>query len=238
MLYRINSILKYFGYAIRRPYSGFSLNYNIDWIKKYNINTILDVGANIGQFAKFIYGVFPNALIYSFEPIEECYDKLKVNMKDSKNFRAFNFALGSKDEEMNFYLNDFTPSSSLLKITDNSIENFPITKNQKISKVSVKKLDGLINDLEIRKNVLMKIDVQGFEKSVLEGSILFIEKFVKLLIVETSIIPLYENESSFEQIYDLITKLGFDYKGNLDQLYSPITGEILQVDAIFMKKKD
>jgi FkbM family methyltransferase len=57
----------------------------------------LDVGANFGQFAKFINKLFPESNIYSFEPIKECFDKLKLNNPEIVNYKIFNYALGDEN---------------------------------------------------------------------------------------------------------------------------------------------
>ena len=216
--------------------NGFSLNPNTEWIKEYKFDTILDVGANYGQFAKFINKLFPESNIYSFEPIKECFDKLIPNNPEIINYKVFNYALGDDNTIQEFYKNEFTASSSLLPMEDEHIKNFPFTKNTSIEKVTVKKLDDIYKLLNIGKKVLLKIDVQGFEDKVIDGGISFIKTFSPMLIIETSFVRLYKNESLFEDIYDRLKKLDYYYIGNLDQLFSPLNGAILQGDAIFIKK--
>jgi FkbM family methyltransferase len=231
-----NFLLKKFNYAIRRPYNGFSLNYNADWIKSLGIKTVLDIGANEGQFAGFISKLLPDSDVYSFEPLEMCFNKLKALHRNNTKIHPNNYAVGDDNKEVDFFLNDFSPSSSMLKTTSNSTDNFPFTKNQSIVKVEMKKLDDVVSGLELNQNILVKIDVQGVEDKVLAGGENFFKEKVSILFIETSIKKLYENEPSFEAIYNTMTSFGFTYKGNLDQLFSPINGEVLQVDAIFMKK--
>jgi FkbM family methyltransferase len=72
-----------------------------------SIQTVLDVGANTGQFATAaIHEILPEATIYSFEPLRECYDLLVKNMSYVSKFRAFNFALGSEDTHMGMHRSD------------------------------------------------------------------------------------------------------------------------------------
>ena len=58
---------------------------NKPWIFKSNINTVLDIGANVCDFAYLIHELFPKAVIYSFEPLDDCYEKLKIRMEKVKN---------------------------------------------------------------------------------------------------------------------------------------------------------
>lgn len=59
-----------------------------------------------------------------------------------------------------------------------------------------------------------------------------------LIIVETTFVELYEEQPLFDVIYDKLRKLGFKYVGNEEQLVSPMNGEVLQADSIFVKNKN
>jgi len=69
------------------------LKLNQPWLTEAGINTIFDIGANVGQFAKLIHEVLPTAMIYSFELLEDCYEELKKQMQQIDNFEAFKVAL-------------------------------------------------------------------------------------------------------------------------------------------------
>ena len=151
------------------------------------------------------------------------------------NLHPFNFALGDIDGFMPFYINEFSPSSSLLKMEEEHVKNFPDTAKVQLQKVEIKKLDTFSKNLKIEKEVLVKMDVQGFEEKVIKGGISFFNIVPKIVIVEASVVKLYQNEPSFEELFDLLRGMGYQYKGNLNQLYSPINNIILQVDSIFIK---
>lgn len=231
----IKKLLGKIGYQIKKKDNGFSFNPNIDWIKEFNIKTIFDIGANEGQFASYINQYFSNCRIYSFEPIHPCFLKLVELNKKIPQLVPLNFALGDENCYIDFFVNEFTPSSSFLKMEEEHILNFPITKDFTLEKMKVKTLDSIYNNLEINKEVLVKIDVQGFEEKVIKGGLKFFTDIPKIVIVEASIVKLYKNEASFEDLYDTFRNMGYRYRGNLYQLYSPAKGSILQVDAIFIK---
>jgi len=231
-----NSLLSKFGYKISKLGNGFSFNQNLEWLKEKNIGTILDIGANDGQFAKFINSVLPEARIYSFEPIKSCYEKLNILASKIPKLMPINIGLGDKSEFIELNVNEFTPSSSILSMEKRHIENFPFTSKSVKEKIEVKDLDSIYHNLQIEQNVLVKIDVQGYEGRVLKGSWRFLSEIPGIIIIiECSIIPLYKDEPSVEEIYDMLRSLKYSYKGNLNQLYSPVNGEILQADLIFQK---
>jgi FkbM family methyltransferase len=146
---------------------------------------VLDVGANTGQFADEIHGIFPEAAIYSFEPLRDCYDLLIEKMSHVPKFKAFDFALGSEASEMEMHRSEFTPSSSILRMGELHKRAFPFTSKEAPEKIVVKRLDDVTRDLDLAKNILIKIDVQGFEDRVIAGGLKTIQ-IAKLLIVETS----------------------------------------------------
>ena len=100
-----------------------------------NINTVLDIGANVGDFAYLIHNLFPKAVIYSFEPLDDCYEKLKMRMEKVKKFEAFNVALADFNGELTFHRNQHLPSSSPLPMADLHRQNYPHTTKNSVIKV-------------------------------------------------------------------------------------------------------
>lgn len=208
--------------------------YNYGWLVKRNIATVLDIGANTGQFAMIIHKILPHATILSFEPIEECYQKLIKNMADVPKFHAFNFGLGDSDDEMEMHINDFTPSSSLLPMADLHIRAYPYTAKTHGEKVRIRQLDIVARELSLDDNLLVKIDVQGYEDKVIRGGQSVISQ-AKVLIVETTFETLYDGQLLWKDIFDLLSNMGFSYMGNIHQMKSPLDDCVLQADSIFIK---
>jgi FkbM family methyltransferase len=230
-------ILQAAGFELRRVNNNkFEPNKEdrFNWVRNLNIQTVIDVGANTGQFAAQIHAILPEAAIYSFEPLRECYDFLVHNMSHVQKFRAFNFALGSEDSQIEMHRSDFTPSSSILRMSDLCRQAFPFTNKDVIEKVAVRQLDHVARDLDLVENILIKLDVQGFEDRVIAGGAGTIQ-VAKLLIVEMSFESLYDGQPLFDTIYETVKRMGFAYHGNFGQLLNPIDGNILQADGIFIK---
>jgi FkbM family methyltransferase len=205
-----------------------------DWLRQRDIKTVLDVGANTGQFATMINAILPEAFIYSFEPLEQCFKSLRQNTEEIENIQCFRYALGHENAQVMMHANEFSPSSSILEMADLHKTAFPYTKNSTEEPVEVRTLDSLLPQLRLRKNVLAKFDVQGYELNALRGGEEALTQ-IDILVVETSFYRLYENQPLFDDIYGYLSKKNFKYRGNLDQEKSATNGEVLQTDAIFTR---
>ena len=132
------------------------------WLSNMEIKTVLDIGANTGQFASKILEILPDIDLYCFEPIAKCYEELKQNICENTNVKFFNFALGNQVGEQTINLNEYSPSSSLLEMNNLHKEAFTFTEKSNPEKIYIKKLDHINEELVLSKPLLIKIDVQGF----------------------------------------------------------------------------
>lgn len=204
------------------------------WLRNRGIKTVLDIGSNTGQFVSFIREVLPDATIYSFEPLIDCYEELMAQFGNLPKFQAFNLALGNETGQVEIHRSDFSPSSSLLPMAELHKSAFPYTEKEAIQSVNIVKLDEIAVELNLEKPILIKLDVQGFEHQVIAGGINTISR-ADILIVELSLECLYQGQKLFHPLYEQIVSFGFDYRGNFSQLVNPNDGRVLQVDAIFVK---
>lgn len=205
------------------------------WIQNMNIKTIIDIGAHIGESALQFHELFPNAKIYSFEPLHDCYMQLNDTMKNVPNFRSFNLALGDKEGRLQIHRSEFSPSSSPLKMAKLHEETFPFSAGYALETADVKTLDNIAQELDLENNILLKIDVQGYEDRVIIGSRRILGR-VKVIIIETSFNELYEGQPLFSDIYELLHENGFIYAGSWGELKSPLDGAPLQQDSIFIRR--
>jgi FkbM family methyltransferase len=205
------------------------------WFKDIQISCVIDIGANVGQFAFAMNKLLPGCKIYSFEPLPECFDSLNVNMKGITNFQSFNIGIGDQIGEIEFERNAYTPASSFLKTTSLNDQAYPFTSSTSLTKVPIVTLDDVCQNLEIVGNLLVKIDVQGFEDKVIRGARKILLQAI-VVIIEVSFDELYQGQSLFDGIYLQMTELGFSYHGSIEQPRHPETGKIIQADCIFLRK--
>jgi FkbM family methyltransferase len=204
------------------------------WLKEMGIKTILDIGANIGQSTTTFARVFPDANIYAFEPIPDCYQKLEAKFANNKNVFTVNVAVGEYTGELELELSNYSPSSSFLKMHDRHIKAFPHTSGNEMIKLPVNKLDLITKSFILQEPILAKIDVQGFEDKVIAGGQETLKK-CGLVILETSFDILYEGQPLFHDIYILMVDMGFQYAGSVGNLLDPKTKRCLQSDSLFVR---
>jgi FkbM family methyltransferase len=204
------------------------------WIHDLKIETVLDIGANTGHFALAINDLFPAAKVYSFEPLPECFEELRIKVKHIPNIQVFNIALGNHSGSLEFRRNAHSVSSSFLEMTNIHKSAFPETSKSELTEVMIERLDDFVQELKITSSLLVKIDVQGFEDQVLTGGIQTICQ-AKLIIIETSFCTLYEKQPLFDDIYAILKSHNYLYAGALESLHDPKSGRVLQEDSIFIK---
>jgi FkbM family methyltransferase len=201
-----------------------------------NIDMIYDIGANTGQFSNMIFKLGYNGKIVSFEPLSTAHKALKKKSHKFSNWIiAEQCAIGEEDGEIEINISKNSISSSALKILDEHVSAAPDSEYIGSEKVKVYKLDNIGKKYsEGAKNIFIKIDTQGFEEKILNGAADFLKK-AKGLLVETSLVPLYEGQALFPQIFERITKLGFELYGVQPAFINKETGRMLQIDAIFFR---
>src|SRR3989344_8752169 len=229
MLMKIKRLLNKLGFDIKRYHPLYDTTIN-----PLGIKTVIDIGANVGMFSREMRGRFPDVRIYAFEPLSSCYQELVMRMGSDNRFRAWNVALGDSEGKTEIQKSSFHPSSSLLQMTSLHKKLYPRSKDVETESIEVKRLDD-IDNLILEKNILIKMDVQGFEDKVIAGGKKTIEK-AAVIIVENSFIALYENQPLFDDIYKLLTSLGFSYYGDAGRHYSRFSGKLIYEDSVFIKK--
>ena len=201
---------------------------SINNIKNYfEPNSILDIGANVGQFYNEIKYIFPTAYYYLIEGSENCEPAL-----ETLNVDYTICLLSDTEKEVNFYTRKYEP-----RCTGNSIyrENTSFYDDDQIliEKKQTKTLSNLLNKQTFD---LIKIDVQGSEIDIINGG-LDIVKEAKGILMEVSLIEYNQNAPTKEFVYDYMNSLGFKPVEIIGNINHPLTYELIQQDVLFLNKK-
>jgi FkbM family methyltransferase len=204
------------------------------WLQRLGFQTIVDIGANEGQFARVARMAFPHAALHCFEPLPDCFAKLQGRFGRARRVTIHNVALADRNGTSSIIRSPYSPSSSLLEMAPGHIEAFPFTEGGDPMPVAVLTLDAALAGERIEEPLLVKVDVQGAEDRVIAGGRSVLAR-ARVVIIETSFEPLYKGQALFHDIHEMMRGLQFSYHGNLDQLSSPEDGRVLQGDAIFVR---
>jgi len=202
----------------------------------YKIDTVLDVGANVGQFAMGLRESGYKGRIISFEPLSGAYSHLLINSKNDPNWIiAPRMAIGNEEGKKTINVSGNSYSSSILKMTDTHIKGAPDSAYVDSEEIYINKLDKIWKTfLKSEDNIFIKIDVQGYESQVLKGATNILSK-IKGMQIELSLVPLYENQLLFRDMLDCITNLGFELWDILPGFRDKQSGKLLQFDGIFFR---
>lgn len=229
MMMRLKKLLRKFGYDVRRYYPFWETV-----VVPLGIKTLFDIGANNGEFSKEAFAHLPSAKVYAFEPLADCFATMQKALEKNPNFQAFNTALGDANGEATIKRSSFHPSSSLRTMAALHKNLYPKTAEAKAETIHIARLDDIAKDIPIQGNLMLKLDVQGFEdKVILGGTETF--KRASLVLIETSFVELYEDQPLFGDIHDQLRALGFSYHGAAAEHRNPKTGELLYQDSIFIR---
>lgn len=195
--------------------------------------TVIDVGAHHGQFALFAAKTYPEAQIHCIEPHAASRRRLERLAELLPQLTVIPFAAAETAREARLHVSRKTDSSSLLSILTSYTDAFPGTEEVSTETIEARTLDDLLEAAEIQPPVLLKIDVQGSELSVLRGATTTLE-VVDCVLVECSFVELYQGQALAG---DIVAHLNdrFVVAGAFGVVRDG-RGEALQADLLFRRR--
>lgn len=229
----IKSVLKYFGLNVskRNTTTDKELLHSKQLLTN-EIDLVLDVGANIGQYAN---GIIENGYkgdIWSIEPLPNEFLILKKKSEKYKCWKVFNCAFGLKDSEgyINYYKKE-SVISSILEFHSDFNHQAEVIKE----KIKIVNGDNFLKHQPTRhKNIFLKIDCQGYEKFILDGLKKSI-KYFKGIKIETSIQNTYNGESKYYEIIQFFRNLDYELWSVENIAMDQTKGRFKQIDLTFFK---
>ncbi|WP_460193322.1 FkbM family methyltransferase [Thermosynechococcus sp. FA-CM-4201] len=206
-------------------------------IEFYQIDNIIDVGANTGQFVSILRDQTKySGKINSFEPLSSAFKVLEMRSRSDQFWSVYNYALGDFIGEAEINISENSYSSSLLTMMQTHLDVAPNSKYISKETITIKTLDSIFSTIASSQDrIFMKIDTQGFESKVLKGAENSLKKIL-LIQLEMSLVSLYESEILFEDMLELMKSYGYRLIGLVPGLADLNTGHLLQVDGIFSRE--
>ena len=202
----------------------------IKFLKNYKIDLIIDIGSHKGEFIKNIIKYINFQKAYTFEPQKEIFDILKKNLINDNRILHNNLGISDKLGKKKIIINKLTSTSTMSKLDESSyflkLKNFLIKqkKIKEIYDVETTTVDDYFKSFNLQ-NTLLKIDVEGHELNVLEGSKNTIKK-IDFVLIENQYFDIYKDNNINEchsflknNQFDLIKKFRFPTLHFEDRLY-------------------
>lgn len=117
--------------------------------------TILDVGANEGQFARLARILWPSATVHSFEPLPDIYEILRERYLEDPQVNTYNLALGESAGVLQMHRSAFSPSSSLLPMADLHRKEWPKSAEHIEVEVRVERLDDWADRVRVEDSAML-----------------------------------------------------------------------------------
>lgn len=233
----IKKIFRDFGLDIHRYMPGASPTAQlISSLRKFDIDLVLDIGANQGQFASEIRSGGYVGSIISFEPLSTAHVALQQESEsDVKWIVHPRCALGDRIGEVEINIAGNSASSSLLPMLDSHLSAAPHTAYVGKETVPLVTLDSIApNYIADFQNPFLKIDTQGFEWEVLNGAENVLSN-MRGVLLELSMIHLYEGQRLWREVLERLEREGFALWAMQPEFIDPNDGRTLQMNGIFFQ---
>jgi FkbM family methyltransferase len=224
------------GYEILGPSRAFATERSLaGLLRQQRVNLVLDVGANTGQFADELRASGYTGRIVSFEPLTSAHSELCRKAVAYSNWTiADRTAIGAEAGSIKIHISGNSVSSSILDMLPRHSEAAPQSIYVSSETAPVNRLDDLCT-LASDDRTLLKIDVQGYERQVVEGAQHTLGTCCAV-ICEMSLSPLYEGQSLAMELWALLAARGFEPWSLEPGFRDPVTGRMLQLDGFFVRR--
>lgn len=205
-------------------------------IRGLKCESVVDIGANRGQFALIARHCFPSAKVFSVEPLPDAAAMFRKVFVGDSRVVLHEVAVGPVRKRATMHVSGRDDSSSLLPIGGLQVRQFPGTAEVGTIDVLVVPLATLVSPDDIVRPALLKLDVQGFEMAALIGCEPLLPMFDWVLI-ECSFVELYSGQELAGEVLDWLGKRGFLVRGVYGTTYGR-EGEAIQADFLLGQATD
>ena len=199
---------------IFNPISTFHHKRISRYLKKLDIEKIIDVGAHKGEFLEKMLKIEKVNSFYAFEPQKNIFNELSEKFSKNKKVTLYNFAMDKEITNKKLKINKLSMTSSLAEINEKSlylkIKNFLTFSRSNFEdeyEIQTNTVDKIFENISLQK-ALLKIDVEGFEMNVIEGSQMKLKE-IPFILLENQFGNHYKN-NNFKDIVKLLSKQNFE----------------------------
>ena len=198
---------------IFNPLSTFHHKRISKYLSELDIEKIIDIGAHKGEFLENMLKIEKVNSFYAFEPQKNIFNELNEKFSKNEKITLFNFAMDKEITNKKLKINKLSMTSSLAEINEKSlylkVKNFLTFSKSNFEdeyEIQTNTVDKIFENISLQK-ALLKIDVEGFEINVIEGSMMKLKE-IPFVLLENQFGNHYKN-NNFEDIIKLLLKQNF-----------------------------
>jgi FkbM family methyltransferase len=197
------------------------------------LRVAVDVGANEGQWSTALLALVRPVRLELFEPNPACVRLLHARLRDIPGVRVHGVGLGAASGELTLNVTRSSDFASFLQPADRIRDEYAAGAVEIAERVTVpvETLDRALPDVEVID--LLKLDVQGFERHVIEGGRATLQR-TRALLVEANFVSHYAGDDSLASLSALLQDRGMTLWG-LAPPFLGRDGRPLWCDAVFVR---
>jgi FkbM family methyltransferase len=209
----------------------------VQMIKHFGIDTVIDGGANVGQYGQTLRRAGFTGRIFSAEPLSSAFAELSVAAGQDPLWTAERLAFSDTEGSIDMNIAANSVSSSALPMlrahSDAAPDSVFIGKESAPSS----SLDAFVERHGIDPaTTMLKLDVQGYEGTALAGATESIGRFAAAQ-MELSYVPLYDGQWLADDVIEFLRKQGYElWMFDPAAMYEPESKRMLQCDGIFVRE--
>ncbi len=200
-----------------------------------DLTAVLDIGANVGQYAGLLrIGGYAGRLV-SCEPLSAAYGELAARAAKDPAWTPVRTAVGAAEGTATIHVAGNSQSSSLLPMRQSHVDADPssaIVGSEEVPVTTVRDLVD-VHDLDPART-LLKVDTQGFESAVLDGAGDLLSDFAAVQL-ELSYVPLYDGQVLADELLTRVFEAGFAF-WSIEPGFAGPDGRLLQADALLVRR--
>jgi FkbM family methyltransferase len=198
-----------------------------------DLATVVDIGANRGQFALAARQWAPKARVISFEPLLAPAEIFSRVFSEDNQVVLYQSAIGPESIKQKMHVSARDDSSSLLPISSIQTAIFPGTEEIGSTEVHVGPLEEFVTADDLPTPAMLKLDVQGFELEALRGCESLLNYF-EWVYCECSFVELYSGQKLAWEVIEWLFARDFCLMGMFNPAYDDC-GQAVQADFLFRR---
>ncbi len=221
------------GYELLVDPFGTRLVRTLNWL---DVDTVIDGGANAGQFGQLLRLSGFGGTIYSVEPLAAPFAELSRISNGDPLWHVERGALSDEIGVVTMNIAANSVSSSILPMLEAHSDAAPESMYVGVESAPTTTVDDLVvrHDI-VPGRTLLKLDVQGYEAVALAGASDCIKNFAAVQL-ELSFVPLYGGSWLSEQTIDFMKTCGYElWMLDPAAMYDPRSGRLMQCDGVFVR---